>query len=174
MSGIGSQILLGQFKNSHDWFKNTVGDAITSDQLHWKPDGKPVPIGAHFIHVVVTEDFFVNTLRGQQPLMAGEYAGKIGASEMPPQGGPWDEWARSVQVDLDQARAYADAVFSATEDYLAEVSDEELAEELDLSSVGFGTMPRHGALSILILNNFSHTGEISVIKGLQGLQGYPF
>lgn len=169
--GLAASMLQAQFKSAHDWVKGTMGSP-TADQLHYNPDGKPVPIGAQFVHVVTTEDFFINMMQGKDPLMATDFAGNIGVSEMPPQG-DWSAWAGSVQVDMDKAMAYAEAVFSATEAYVGGLSDDQLSEVLDLSGMGFGTPPRHGALSILLLNTFSHAGEISVIKGLQGLKGYP-
>lgn len=169
---LAATILQAQFKRSHDWLKGTVGESITSEQLHYKPEGEPVAIGAQFIHVVTIEDFLIHFAQGKQPLMATEYAGKVGVSEMPPMG-PWGEWAESVKVDTTQAMAYADAVFSTTEAFIGSLDDATLESELDLSSVGFGKMPVYEGLSIIILNNYSHAGEISTIKGLQGLKGYP-
>lgn len=172
MSNLAATIMQAQFKQSHDWAKNTLGEAITSDQIHWCPEDKAPSAGAHFMHIVTTEDFFISMVRGQQPMMAGAFAGKTGASEMAPQG-DWSEWGKSVTIDIDQTLKYADAVFSASEEYVGSLSDEELTEEIDFSSVGAGTMTRYAALNIVILNSYSHTGEISILKGLQGLKGYP-
>lgn len=170
--GLAATILQAQFKQSHDWFKGTISESITEEQVHYQPAGKPVPIGAQFIHVVTTEDFLVHLAQGKDPLMATDYAGKIGVSDMPPQG-DWAEWAKSVKVDTAQALAYADAVFSSNEAFIGSLDDATLESEIDLSAVGFGKMPVYAALSILLLNTYSHAGEISVIKGLQGLTGYP-
>jgi len=170
--GLAATILQAQFKQSHDWLKGTMGEAITNEQVNFQPDGNPSSIGAQFIHTVTTEDFLIHFAQNKQPLMATDYAGKIGVSEMPPLG-PWGDWAKSVQVDAKEAMAYADAVFTATEAFVGGLDDATIESEIDLSSVNFGKMPVYSALTILLLNNFSHTGEISVIKGLQGLQGYP-
>lgn len=169
---LAATILQAQLKQSHDWAKNTLGEALTSDQLGWSPENKASSIGAHFVHIVTTEDFFVSMIQGKQPMMAGDYAGKIGASEPAPQG-DWSEWGRTVSVDMPQAMAYADAVFSASETYVGSLSDDELTEEIDFSSVGAGVMTRYAALNIVILNTYSHTGEVSILKGMQGLKGYP-
>ncbi|PJF39528.1 MAG: DinB family protein [Chloroflexi bacterium] len=173
MSTYSSQLLQEQFKSAHDWLMNTIGEADES-QLHWQADGLPSPIGAQLMHVLLVEDFFVGALSGNGPLMMGDFAGKTGASEMPPQSGPWDEWGKSVQVDLAAARDYADAVFKATDAYVGSLDDEAVAEKITLEAVGIEDRTRGNILSILILNCFTHAGEISALKGLQGEKGYPF
>jgi hypothetical protein len=41
--------------------------------------------------------------------------------------------------------------------------------------VGLGQQPLGSFLmNLLVLNAAAHTGEIAAVKGLQGLQGYPF
>ena len=41
--------------------------------------------------------------------------------------GDWNEWARRVRVDLDVLHQYAQAVYSAVDAQLAEISDDDLA-----------------------------------------------
>jgi hypothetical protein len=101
------------------------------------------------------------------------YAGKTGASEPPPPG-DWGAWGRSVRVDMDQMNAYAQAVYAATDAYLVGISDADLERELDLSSVGYGAMPMGGLLNLMSGHVMMHMGEISCLKGLMGLKGYPF
>jgi hypothetical protein len=55
-------------------------------------------------------------------------------------GGKWEEWSKRVQVDLDEARAYAQAVYAAVDDYLSTLNDEDLNKEADLSVAGLGKM----------------------------------
>ena len=167
------EILRAQFKAAHDWLEGTVGE-IGEELAHWKSDGNPSPIGAQYVHTVTTEDFFVNALQGKPPLMAGEFAGKVGINERQPAGGEWAEWALSVKVDMKQARTYAQAVYANTNALFDSVDDDWVIEEVDMSQYGFGTEARAYALSIILLNTFSHTGEISALKGMQGEKGYPF
>ena len=87
-------------------------------------------------------------LKGGVPLWDSSWKGNMGLSEpRPPRGQPWEDWARRVRIDMPKLREYAKAVFAAL--------------------VGFflGVMCTHCA---------NHTGEISTLKGLQGLKGYPF
>ncbi len=168
MSNPAAELLVAQFQSAHDWVNGTVGD-VNNDQAHWKPDGLPSPIGAQFIHIVTSEDVFVNMLKGTAPLFSNT---PTGASEMPPQG-DWREWSNAVEVDMDAARKYSQAVFQATADYLASLSDADVSAEIDLTGQGFGKQSRGQVLSILLLNTYSHVGEISALKGLQGHKGYP-
>src|SRR3970040_8631 len=88
--------LRGQFNAAHQFLEATM-QGITLQQAHWSPPGKTVPLGAHYAHVITTEDALVLGMIAQQaPLLADNWAGKTGLSEMPPQVPPWDEWARRV------------------------------------------------------------------------------
>jgi hypothetical protein len=167
-----TDILRGYFTVGHNWFEGTMR-GVDSDLAHWQPQGKVHPIGSQYIHVVTGEDFFVNTvIKGGAPLMASTYAGKAGFSEPPPMGNR-DDWTSRVKVDLDMARAYAQAVYAATDAYIASASDEELLRPIDLSTFGFGMQSVNFVLGLQILNVHNHCGEISAIKGLHGLKGYP-
>lgn len=46
---------------------------------------------------------------------------------------PRDEWARRVKVDLAALRSYAKAIYDATDDYLASLTDHDVKRFLDLS-----------------------------------------
>jgi hypothetical protein len=167
-------LLRQQFKLGHDFLEGTM-QGVSSAHAHWTPAGKAQPLGANYAHVVASEDGLISgLLRGATPLMASSWAGKTGLSELPPQMPPWDEWSRRVKVDPEALRRYAQAVYEATDSYLASLTDEDLNRPLDLSAVGLGQQTVGAFLSILIFNVHTHTGEIACLKGLQGLQGYPF
>lgn len=162
-----------QFQFAHGWLEDTLR-GVTEELAHWQPGGKLHPIGAEYVHVVTTEDFLVqNVLQRTAPLMATTYAaGTAGFSEPPPQGNR-DAWAKALKVDLGALHGYAQAVYTATDAYLATISDPDLEKPLDLTSLGFGMQSIRFLLNLLILNIYSHSGEISCLKGLNGLQGYP-
>ena len=163
-----------QINASHEIVEGTVAD-LTQELLDHKPEGKAHPIGACYAHLLTTEDFIVNMiLRGQQPLMIGELAGKSGMSAPPPgPGGDYDAWTASVTVDLAQAREYAKAVYKATDDYLTTLSPDDLDEEIEVP--GFGKNSRAYYLGIgALIHPANHVGEISALKGVQGAKGYPF
>ena len=169
----GIEVMRSQIKASHDIVEGTAAD-LTDEQCHHKPGGKAHPIGATYVHLATSEDFIINMLRGQPPLMAGEWAGKVGASEPPPPfGGDVFAWANSVKVDLGQAREYAKAVYQNTDDYVASLSDADLDREIDVP--GFGKNPLAYYIGIAaLIHPANHVGEISALKGVQGARGYPF
>jgi hypothetical protein len=166
-------LLRAQYGMAHQWVEGTM-QGVSAEIAHAHPPGKPHPIAAEYVHVAVAEDYYIQALaRGATPLMASSFAGKTGASEPPPLG-DWGDWGRSVQVDLDAARTYAEAVYAATDEYLASLTDADLAREVDLSAVNLGTQTVGFIFSLILLNAAAHSGEISALKGIQGLRGYPF
>jgi len=167
-------LLRQQFKTGHQFLEGTM-EGVTSEMSHWSPPGMAQPLGANYAHILISEDFLINgLLKGAAPLLASTWAGKVGVSELPPQAPPWNEWAGRVQIDFETLRGYAQAVYEATDNYLASLSDEDLDRSLDLSAVGFGQQALGWFLGVLIFNVHTHTGEIACLKGLQGAQGYPF
>ncbi len=174
MPNTGCSILRQQFKMGHEFLEGTL-QGVAAEQAHWTPPGKAQPLGANYAHVVLTEDFIINALlQGAAPLMASTWAAKNGVSEMPPQAPPWNDWASRVQIDLAALHSYAQAVYEATDSYLASLADEDLNRSLDLTAIGFGQQTMGFLLGVLLFNVHTHTGEIACLKGLQGLQGYPF
>ncbi|MDQ6833795.1 MAG: hypothetical protein M3008_10370, partial [Chloroflexota bacterium] len=88
--------------------------------------------------------------------------------------GPFDEWSRTTQFDVPALRAFGKAVFANTESYIASLTPEDLDREIDLTSWGMGKVPLGVFIGGITLANTNwHCGEISLIKGLQGMKGYP-
>jgi hypothetical protein len=76
----------------------------------------------------------------------------------------------TVDYDLDAFRQYARDVYKATYDYLETVSDDELDRVIE---PGFAPpMPvRSFVADLLAWHVATHQGEISALKGVQGLEG---
>ncbi|PJF42900.1 MAG: hypothetical protein CUN55_09465 [Phototrophicales bacterium] len=165
-------IFRDQLQFAQNWLEGTL-QGVTQELAHWQPNGKAHPIGSQVVHVITTQDFFIHQLlQGKTPLMAGDFAEKTGFNMPPPQGNR-DEWAAHVQINMDTLKQYAQAVYDATDTYLSTLSDSDLDRKLDLTNLGFGVQNVAFVFNLLILNLYCHTGEISCLKGLQGLQGYP-
>ncbi len=157
------------FKMMHEqWLEGTF-EGVDHEQAHWEPLGKTVPIAAHYAHVVTAEDAMFAQALGKKsaPLMASQ---PTGLSELPPQG-PWDEWGRRVKMDKPTFQAYAQAVYAQTDAVLAGMQDADLQQIVETPA---GKMPALAFATVLLLNGAAHAGEISAIKGLKGLKGYPF
>jgi hypothetical protein len=82
---------------------------------------------------------------------------------------------KEVKVDMKQMREYAKALYSASEEYVASLADKDLSREVDMSMFGMGKRKLGTVLGGLIIGHARDImGEISAIKGIQGLKGYPF
>ena len=164
-------LLRAQYQQSQQWFEGTM-QGVTDEVAHYQPAGKTIPIAGQAVHIVTGLDFFLlGAVAKKAPLFTSSFAGKAGVSEPPPEGGDWTDWGRTVKVQVPALLAYGQAVFSAVDDYLASLDDEALENKIELGS--FGVMTLSAVFGIMLLNTYSHVGEISCIKGLQGLQGYP-
>ena len=170
---VTSAVLARLFQGAHGWLEGTI-NTLTPDLAAWTPPGLAVPAGAHYAHVLLSEDFLIGgAILGGAPLAMSSWQGRAGIGELPPPG-VWDEWARRVVVDLPAARQYAQAVYAATDAYLAGATEDDLAREVDISAFGLGIQTTEYVLNNLILNAAAHCGEIACLKGLQGAKGYGF
>ena len=171
MDAIG--VLRQQLKEAHDWMEGTM-QGVTSQHLHWQPPGKANTLAACYIHVVMGEDWAINTLlKGGAPLAATTHAGKAGFSEPPPADPTvsWYEWGRRVKVDLPAMQKYAQAVYANSDKYLSTLKESELDQKIDTP---LGAQTRLWLLSNVVIGHIHNfAGEISCLKGLQGLKGYP-
>ncbi len=168
-----TDLLREQFRGAHGFLSATLDD-LPAACLHYSPQGRALPISSHFGHVVIEEDRLLSLfITGSPPLFASSWSGRTGFSNSPPEGEPWEEWARNLQVNLDVARAYAAAVYANTDRVLSTMSDDHLCRPLDMSPIGLGPQTVTFLMSFLIGNIYLHCGEISCLKGLQGLRGYP-
>jgi hypothetical protein len=161
-------LLRQQMRAMHGTLEAAIGDC-GSDSLSHKAPGSTINcIGAIYAHTVMGEDGLVNGLvRGTTPVYFERgWAPKIGI-EMP-QGSMEPDW--NVTLDLNLFRQYAADVYAATDDYLANAADDELAKIVD---AGFAPpMPAASFFAdILSWHVATHQGEISALKGVQGING---
>ncbi len=160
-----------QMKAMHDTLEAAIRDC-SADALTYKSPGSTInSIGAIYAHTIFGEDGLLNGLvRGETPVyMAGGWASKIGLDM--PQGGMEPDW--TVTLDINLFREYAAAVYAATDEYLATVSDAELDRVVES---GFAPPMPVGLFvaNILAWHAATHQGEISALKGVQGLNGLDF
>lgn len=153
---------------------------VTPEATHWMPPGRANPVGATYAHVIFFEDRTINgVILHRRPLYETTWAGRTGMSELMPmhtaEGDDYVPWTRRVQIDLPALRQYAQAVYDNTDEYLAALTPEDLDTPVDLSGVGGGQSTLGNVLGRRIVGHVDNiAGEISCLKGLQGLRGYPF
>jgi hypothetical protein len=177
MNNYATQILLNQLKTAHSVLEQTM-DGVTDEVAHFMPPGTANPIAGTYAHAVFSEDLFAHSfLMKKQPLWETTFKDKTGASEVQPSDWvvAYPKWLREVKIDIVQFRQYAIAVYAATEAYVDSLTDADLETEIDMSSFGMGPQKTHEFIANLISGHaYPIMGEISVLKGIQGLKGYPF
>ncbi len=181
MANTFAEYIRQSLKDAHETFEGTMKD-VTSEVAHYQPGGKALSIAAAYVHTIVSEDVMLNGwVRKIQPLSEGEWADKMGLSAPhPAMDVDWEKnytvWAKTVKVDLEKFKKYAEAVYKQSDDFLAGLTDKDMVEKkVDLSAWQMGEWPlARFVIRFLISHVDSLTGEISTVKGLQGLKGYPF
>jgi len=167
-------------KNAHGTLEATMAD-VTESVAHVDPAGTAHSIAATYAHVIASEDGIVNgMLKKSAPLAASSFLNKTGLSlPHPDMNTEWEKnykaWTKVLTVNLGQLREYAQAVYKMTDEYLASLTDENLEEPVDVSAIGMGQVTKAYILDRFIVAHTDNiTGEIAVLKGTQGLKGYPF
>jgi len=177
MKNLATTILLNQLKAVHGALEGTM-EGVTDDVAQFMPDGTANPIAGVYAHLVFSEDMFMNDVLRKTPnLMNGKFKDKTGASELHPM--EWQtaypKWLKEVKIDVKQFRAYSAAVFAESEKYVESLTDEELEKEVDMTAFGMGKSTVGDFIAGFISGHaYSIMGEIAVLKGVQGLKGYPF
>jgi hypothetical protein len=170
----GPATLQSAFAGAHNWYLGTVAD-VGPEQANRVPEGTCHPIGALMAHIVGAEDFMFNVaIQGKPTLWEGEgWQEKVGGEML---FSPEESIARAYRCDPAKLAEYATAVFANTDAVLAGLTDQDLDRELDLVRFGFPqNMTMGNFLSQMLLGNtYAHTGEISALKGLMSMKGYPF
>jgi hypothetical protein len=167
----GKALLRGQVAEMHRILEQAIGDCQPAMASNCLPGAKINSIGAIYAHTVFGEDGILHGAgRGITPIyFSGGWSQKVGL-EMP-QGGLEPDWNPSI--DLGLFREYAAAVYAETDSFLASASDEDLAREINLGFVP--PMPLSTLIAnVLVWHTATHQGEISALKGVQGVDGLVF
>lgn len=144
---------------------------VTDEQFNWVPPGTVSPIRAIFLHLVTIEDAYIQeTILGKARLwVEGGWEQKIG-SRAPWRGENWDD-LKHKPLTLEDVAEFQLVVRAATDAYLESLTPEELDRRVEFE----GRERRIGdVLSMLIVHNLSHAGEMAALKGVQGAAGLSF
>lgn len=177
MNNLSTKTLLKQLQAAHTALEQTM-EGVTEEVAHFMPPAKANPIAGTYAHLIFSEDMFVhNFLKKTSPLFETTFKHKTGASEIHPT--DWEvaypKWLKEVHINVKEFREYAKAVFQDTEKYIASLSAEDLEKDVDMSAFGMGSKKVSDFIANLLSGHtYSIMGEISALKGIQGLKGYPF
>ena len=172
------QLIKEELKASREVFEGTAADILVK-HLHKDPGGKAFPLAATYAHLIFSEDAIVHgMLQGKKSLSETTWKNKTGVdSVMPAMDDNYakanEKWSKTVKMDLPKFRKYANAVHKATDAYVKKLKNSDLEKEVDLGSWGKRKVV-FLLYEYIIGHTYSLAGELSVLKGIQGVKGYPF
>jgi len=145
---------------------------MTAEVFNWAPPGTANTISATFIHLINVEDNFIQKVIQGKPSVweSSAWSEKTGVQKTPSIGEDWSEF-KHRQVSIQPLLDYKDAVWAATDAYLATLTAEELDRKVKFAG---GERTAGEMLRLSASQSHSHAGEIVALKGLQGIQGLPF
>jgi hypothetical protein len=175
-----ASMLADALKSAHETLEGTM-QGVTDEVAHKQPGGKALPIAAAYAHAVISEDVLGSWMTKGKALVEGEWGAMLGLnSPHPAMDENWEanfvEFCKNIKMDLPKFQEYAKAVYKRNEEFVAGLSDKDVMDKkVDLSMWQLGEWSLGKFIvSMLIHHTASLTGEISTVKGLQGLKGYPF
>jgi hypothetical protein len=130
-------------------------------------------VAATLAHGALETDWQIHELyEGGTPRFESDWAGKTGVSEPTPH--QTLEWAQNVRLDKAAFDKYAQAIYDDLDQYIKNLSEEDIDRPIDMSILNAGEKPLSGCLNNVVSAHLnSLAGEISAVKGVQGLIGYP-
>ncbi len=165
------ELLRAQFQTMHQFLDMTIADC-SPEVLGKKDNGWTInKIGSIYAHVVLAEDMMLSGIGpGGKPVLKSDgWSDKLGIDTASPR---QDEHVADLTIDLAMFREYAKAVAAATDDFLANATDEQLNKEVE------SPMGKHPFITFFanigLTHVAGHWGEIAALKGVQGLKGLPF
>jgi hypothetical protein len=140
---------------------SSVTADLTQEQADWRPPGTANTIGSIYSHILTYVDYYVRTyfIDGKpQPVTV--------------EGRPPELWLQDVQVDLSELHVYAGQVRSTARNWLSSLTPDDL-EPRALTTAGEMNLAQ-AVQAFIVWHISAHCGEISALKGCQGLKGYPW
>ena len=167
----GPAVLSASLGFAHQLTFAVVGDC-TPETLARRGEGTVESAGAILAHAIMSEDYFIQAMMQSKPLLytSGGFDASLNLGTDRPVQTP--EWAAKIKLDMATFTPYMQAVFAATDAYVAGLSEADLDREVQgpTGKQGLGTF----LAGIGVFHLTEHLGEIAALKGVQGLKGLPF
>ncbi len=165
------ELLRAQFQTMHRFLDMTIKDCAP-EVIEKTDDAWTInKIGSLYAHIVLAEDMMLGGMGkgGEMVLKSDGWEEKLGVDAASAR---QDDALAGLTIDLEVFREYARAVGDATDEFLANATDEQLDREIDAPG---GKQPYITFLANIGLTHVAgHWGEIAALKGVQGLKGLPF
>jgi hypothetical protein len=157
--------------NMHSDADNVLKDT-TDEQFNWMPPEMENPMSAIAIHILAAEDDFIHPVLLHQPSLweVQGWEQQIGVRVPPGPGRGWQDFKDYRFVKVAPVLEYKQVVQAATMAYLETMTPEDLERQVVL----FGNkVPTTDVFKLLIAHTTFHIGEMSAIRGIQGVKVLP-
>jgi uncharacterized damage-inducible protein DinB len=169
------EYMLAHLASAHRSIEIAMED-LTEDTAYWQPPGTANSIARLLVHGVTVEDLMINRILkgGETVFQAGGWAAMTGLPAAAAMRAFRNEahWDQEWRLQWQGFDGYRKAVEESARDYVASLEAKDLDREIT-----FGTREPRSVATILrgvVINHLLvHNGEISAVKGLQGLKGLP-
>jgi hypothetical protein len=144
-------------------------EELTPEVAHFDAGGTTNTIAQLLAHLTVGEDGGFNRMimGGERLIETNGWAEKIG---IPLERGA--VWGKEWRLNIDAFREYREGVKLSASKYIETMDLADLDKEVEAFN---GPRPIHNIIQIVVVNHMlGHAGEISTLKGIQGLKGLPF
>jgi len=167
-----AEFIRSSLRQQHNMLNDAIGD-LTDEQLHWRANEKGLPASFILWHYVRTEDNIIQFVLQRKPTiwLEGGYPAKFDLPANAQGTGMSHEDAQNLRIaPKDAFYEYMQAVWKATDDFLASTDDAALQAMTTVKPLG--EMPVQNAIGNMCLTHgFTHLGEIAHLRGLMGLKG---
>jgi hypothetical protein len=134
---------------------------LTQEQADWRPPGTASTISAIYWHTLTYVDYFVRNYCIEGKRLPETVESRPDVLRM-----------QAVEADVSELHQFASGVRSTVQDWVASLAPTDLDRRRHTTA---GELNVGQMLEIYIVWHINvHCGEISALKGCQGLRGYPF
>ena len=164
--------LQDEVRAMHRLYDRVTAD-LTDEQVNRVPDGGHQNLAFCLWHYVRTEDNVIQFVIQRKPTvwMEGGWPEKFALDSKSQGTGFTDDEARGFRINgFADFRAYMADVFRRTEEYLANVSADELQRTITVKPLGEMTILQNMS-GMVMTHGYRHLGEIEFAKGLVAPRG---
>jgi hypothetical protein len=164
-------LLKSSFDLAHMVFNAVVGDLDETTARYRLPGGSVPAASGMIAHVLFGEDMMVSQASRTPTLLENRDLGaSTGILRISPSMTP--DWLEQ-DFHIDGLMRYAEAVFARTAEFLESASAADMDRPMK-SPMGTELSAAEFLGAFGIVHIAQHTGEVSTLKGAQGLKGLPF